>query len=87
MNVTMLLLAGEHVLSENHTECVAVSMFGSFGDYRYYYGHVISNLQTFEMIGLKQAACNYVVVQLSTNLNITKHRFANFNLNSSLGNY
>ena len=61
-------------------------MFGSFGDYRYYYGHVIINLETFEMIGLKQAACNYVV-QLSTNLNITKHHFANFNLNSSLGNY
>ena len=85
VNVTMLLLAGEHVLSEDHTECVSVS--GSQYAQRIC-GLVISNLETFEMIGLEQAAYNYVV-QLSTNLilkDITKHHFANLDINSSLGN-
>ena len=50
VNVTMLLMGGEHVLSGNHTEYM--NMIGCLCTG---YGHIIKDLEMFEMIGLEPA--------------------------------
>ena len=72
INVTMLVLNGQHILSRNHTECTDNDCLS-----RTICGHLIKDLEIFEMIGL-ESACD-VVVQLYTSIfltNITKSHFA-----------
>ena len=72
INVTMLLLGGEHILSSNHTEWVKTDCYAPK------HAHLIKNLEMFEMIGLEPA--HDVVIQLFTGIyvvNITKSHFAN----------
>ena len=78
VNVTMLLYGGEHVLSPNHTECdhndcttlIPVRC-----------AHIITDLEVFEMIGIKPA--QDVILQLFTNIklmNVGKSLFVNLTI-------
>ena len=72
INVTMLLLGGEHVLSHPSTEYVDTMECNYTG-----HAHLIKDLETFEMIGLEPA--QDVLIQLLPDIllmNITKSRFA-----------
>ena len=78
MNVTMLLLGGEHILSPDHTECdhrdcvtfIAVQC-----------AHMVKDLEMFQMIGIKPA--QGVILQLFANIklmNVGKSYFANLTI-------
>ena len=66
INITMLLMGGEHILSWNHSEWVQVDKENC--EYRTYANIIIQDLEMFEMIGLESA--HDVVVQLFTNINL-----------------
>ena len=77
VNITMLLLGGEHTLSLNHTEWVDKRNCLNY----LWCSHTIKDLEMFEMIGLESDSAHDVVVQLFTNVNIvlkniTKSHFA-----------
>ena len=75
INVTMLLLGGEHILSSNHTEYVDTENCYTG------YTHLIKDLEMFEMIGLESA--HDVIVQVFIKhillVNIVKLHFASLN--------
>lgn len=65
VNITMLLLGGEHILSRNRDiECMDMSSCLGFT----LYGHVIKDLNMFEMIGMQPPAAHGTVVQLFTSI-------------------
>ena len=89
INVTILLLGGEHILSSNHAECPDNHMNNCLSKIIITScGNIIKELEMFEMIGLEPA--HDVVVQLLANIvlvNITKSHFTNLTLSTYISGY